>query len=598
MITQRKTFRRTLCITALLFLLYLSLLLSGPTISVLAFESTQVFVNPATQTVSAQETFIVTISCVPGQPIKAFELKVSFNPTLLQANSVSEGNIFTGHTTFFNAGIINNVAGTIINIYDLIIGPENVSSPGSLITISFTAKTVSGTSILDLLNVGVTNEVGYVSLIVSDGSVTVLGENQPPALLTVSPSNGSTGVSVGTSSLSVLIQDPEGDPFNWSITTGPNIGHNAGNAASNGIKTCSVSGLSYSTTYHWYVSCKDVDSGEWMNASYQFTTATEPQGGGSPGGGGYTPPDQNNEQPPTSNDNTPPYSPGQPEGPEFIERGVSYSYSSSGFDPDGDSIRLRFDWGDGIFSDWSVFVSANTSVSSSHAWSSPSSFSIRAIAQDENGTNSSWSIPVNVTVSEDQEGDNLPVPEINAPENASTNSTILFDASGSYDPDGVIVSYLWDFGDGITGTGMNTAHSYKKPGVYSVVLTVTDNNGNTYQKTFTVTVQAGAEALSTDAGFPIIYILVIGIVLLLIIGLIVGRKKLLISRVREIHTKNKIAKLDAQMQKLTPQTDVVPKTSKDAIGDKRHQIKTETKTIEQEVDDVIAAKIREKIDKM
>ena len=595
---QRKIFRRTLCITALLFLFDVSLLLCGATISVLAFESTQVFVNPATQTVLAQETFIVTISCVPGQPIKSFELKVSFNPSLMQVNSVSEGNIFTGHTTFFNAGIINNVAGTIINIYDLIIGPGNVSSPGSLVTISFTGKTVSGTSVLDLSNVGVTNEVGYVSLSVSDGSVTVLGENQPPVLLTASPSNGSTGVSVGTSSLSVLIQDPEGDPFNWSITTSPNIGSSAGNSASNGIKTCSVSGLSYSTTYHWYVSCKDVGSGDWMNASYQFTTTAEPQGGGPPGGGGYTPPDQNNEQPPISNDNTPPHSPARPAGPEFIERGVSYSYSSSGFDPDGDSIRLRFDWGDGSFSDWSVFVSANMSVSSSHAWSSPFSFSIRAIAQDENGTNSSWSIPLVVTVSEAQEGNGSPVPEINAPENVSANSSILFDASSSYDPDGVIVSYLWDFGDGITGTGMNTAHSYKKPGVYSVVLTVTDNNGNTYQKTFTVTVQAETAVLTTDAGFPIIYLVVLGIVLLLIIGLIVRRKKLLLFRVRETHTKNKIAKLDAQMQKLTPPTDVVPKTSNDAIGDKRHQIKTETRTIEQEVDDVIAAKIREKIDKM
>jgi PKD repeat protein len=54
---------------------------------------------------------------------------------------------------------------------------------------------------------------------------------------------------------------------------------------------------------------------------------------------------------------------------------------------------------------------------------------------------------------------------------------VLFDASSSTDDDGQIVSYRWDFGDGETGFGMRTTHSYVVARAYQVVLTVTDDQG-------------------------------------------------------------------------------------------------------------------------
>ena len=57
--------------------------------------------------------------------------------------------------------------------------------------------------------------------------------------------------------------------------------------------------------------------------------------------------------------------------------------------------------------------------------------------------------------------------------------TVTFDASGSYDPDGTIVSYAWNFGDGNTGTGMSLSHAYNSAGSYTISLTVTDNGGFT-----------------------------------------------------------------------------------------------------------------------
>lgn len=54
-----------------------------------------------------------------------------------------------------------------------------------------------------------------------------------------------------------------------------------------------------------------------------------------------------------------------------------------------------------------------------------------------------------------------------------------FDGSGSYDPDGTIVSYLWDFGDGTTVMGAVVSPSYAVAGTYTVALIVTDNDGHT-----------------------------------------------------------------------------------------------------------------------
>ena len=58
----------------------------------------------------------------------------------------------------------------------------------------------------------------------------------------------------------------------------------------------------------------------------------------------------------------------------------------------------------------------------------------------------------------------------------------------SLDPNGTIVSYAWDFGDGTTGSGASVAHTYAQDGAFTVRVTVTDNDGLTDTATFTVNV--------------------------------------------------------------------------------------------------------------
>ncbi len=56
---------------------------------------------------------------------------------------------------------------------------------------------------------------------------------------------------------------------------------------------------------------------------------------------------------------------------------------------------------------------------------------------------------------------------------------ITFDASGSFDLDGNISSYEWDFGDGKKGSGEKNKHIYYANDLYTVTLTITDDDGNT-----------------------------------------------------------------------------------------------------------------------
>ena len=55
--------------------------------------------------------------------------------------------------------------------------------------------------------------------------------------------------------------------------------------------------------------------------------------------------------------------------------------------------------------------------------------------------------------------------------------TVTFNANESVDSDGTITEYRWDFGDGATGTGVATSHTYVNTDNVSVTLTTFDNSG-------------------------------------------------------------------------------------------------------------------------
>lgn len=68
--------------------------------------------------------------------------------------------------------------------------------------------------------------------------------------------------------------------------------------------------------------------------------------------------------------------------------------------------------------------------------------------------------------------------------------TVTLSSAGSYDPDGSIAAYDWDFADGGASTDANPTYTFSTPGVYPVSLVVFDNGGASASDVITITVES------------------------------------------------------------------------------------------------------------
>jgi len=81
-----------------------------------------------------------------------------------------------------------------------------------------------------------------------------------------------------------------------------------------------------------------------------------------------------------------------------------------------------------------------------------------------------------------------PVAEAGEDQTVKLGEEVFFNGSASYDPNGSIARWDWDFADGTNGTGMLATHTYMTPGVKVVTLNVTDAANNTDIDTVNITV--------------------------------------------------------------------------------------------------------------
>jgi hypothetical protein len=94
-----------------------------------------------------------------------------------------------------------------------------------------------------------------------------------------------------------------------------------------------------------------------------------------------------------------PAAPSAPAGATVGYVGCDYDFRVFAEDPDGDSVTIRFNWGDGDSVGWSSLVASGDTVGMSHKWSSAGAFSVTAQAKDNGGNTSSWSASHVMTVS-------------------------------------------------------------------------------------------------------------------------------------------------------------------------------------------------------
>ncbi len=174
------------------------------------------------------------------------------------------------------------------------------------------------------------------------------------------------------------------------------------------------------------------------------------------------------------------------------------------YDPDG-SLG-NFQW---TFSDGGEYWGPTAY----YTFYQPGIFTVTLTIFDQRGGTGSTSLQIYVG-----QPNQLPVAAAAAdPSSGTAPLQVSFSSAGSHDPDGSIVTYAWDFGDGGSSSLANPAHTYTTPGSYTATLTVTDNQGATDSASVAIEVGGalyGAElssdmARSLDPGETSLYTLTV-----------------------------------------------------------------------------------------
>ena len=157
------------------------------------------------------------------------------------------------------------------------------------------------------------------------------------------------------------------------------------------------------------------------------------------------------------------------------------------YDPDGDPLKISWDFGDGAISN---------ETDPAHIYNKPGEYKVSVKLDDGFSLEPTLeTIPVII-------GSSPLAVQSFKDTTVCVQKLIEFDASQSEYASGIIGSYAWDFGDGETGLGKIVKHSYSKPGTYKVILTVlsaqdymsTSGCGKIGQSSSTVRVIAGPVA--------------------------------------------------------------------------------------------------------
>ncbi|MDH5664519.1 MAG: PKD domain-containing protein, partial [Candidatus Bathyarchaeota archaeon] len=138
--------------------------------------------------------------------------------------------------------------------------------------------------------------------------------------------------------------------------------------------------------------------------------------------------------------------------------------ASDSHDPDGTIVSYSWDFGDG---------NVATGVFVEHSYTNDGAYDVTLTVTDDDGA-------TGTATSTKYVGNKPPVASFTeSAETIYTGEVVTFDATSSHDPDGMIVSYFWEFDDGTNTTGETADHAYADDGVYIVTLTVTDDDGLT-----------------------------------------------------------------------------------------------------------------------
>jgi PKD repeat protein len=144
--------------------------------------------------------------------------------------------------------------------------------------------------------------------------------------------------------------------------------------------------------------------------------------------------------------------------------GTEVAFNGAGSSAEGSNVSYRWDFGDGEKGDGAKV---------SHTYKQGGKYQVKLVVDDGKGTNCSTADDSAIIIANTR-----PTAVLASVPKSSIGKQVLFDATGSSDPDGDSLKYTWDFGDGTTKAGgVKESHVYSKGGRYEAMVTVDDGRG-------------------------------------------------------------------------------------------------------------------------
>jgi PKD repeat protein len=163
--------------------------------------------------------------------------------------------------------------------------------------------------------------------------------------------------------------------------------------------------------------------------------------------------------------------------------GLDCSFMDQSTDSDGTIVERAWNFGDG---------ETAGSPNPSHTYAAAGTYNVILSVTDDYGGSDSVTRSVSVSAA----GNQAPAADFTF---SCTNLDCSF-TDQSTDADGAVDAWSWNFGDGSSSSEQNPSHTYNEGGSYSVVLSVTDNDGSSDSRARTVSVSGEAATFLINAG--------------------------------------------------------------------------------------------------
>jgi len=315
---------------------------------------------------------------------------------------------------------------------------------GAMTTLSFTWHTTGiaeGTYIIKAEASTVAGEQDVADNTYTDGQVIVVAKKPPVASFAYSPIEPVKGEVVTFDASSSYDSDGTIQSYSWNLGDG---------TSDSGMIVTHAYSAEGTYTVTLTVTDNDALTG---SATAYVTVAVSPPPPPPPPRRGPPP----NQRPRA--DFT--YSPSAPTDLDTIQ------FEDESRDPDGSIASWWWDFGDG---------SNSTEKNPTHQYADDGNYTATLTVRDNDGARGE--ITKEITVLNVPPKADLTIISPPKPHQPTPQDITQF-MDQSFDPDGSIVSWRWEFGDGTISTDQNPTHKYEALGTYTIKLTVTDDDGAT-----------------------------------------------------------------------------------------------------------------------